>query len=313
MGERTSHAPGTFSSVDLATSDSDAAKSFYGGLFGWQSEDMDGAGAPTRSSVSTASTSPGASRAPMAARGFRRIGTRTSRSRTWTRRWRGTELGGSVLMQAQDVAQIGRMAVIADPAGAGVALWEPRGMIGAELVNAPGAACWNDLGTTDLDAAMAFYGELFGWTFEQVSGVESRHRIRNRETENGSLYLQGADERGVPPNWLVYFATADLQGSDARVTELGGQVVVDPLEVAAGGRVSVVTDPRAQHSASSTGRLIPRGGPPRCRATPHFSAESTSGASSRVQRRAPLAVRGDGLRERGHVSDQRQRRLRRRP
>ena len=130
-------------------------------------------------------------------------------------------------------------------------------MIGAELVNVPGAPCWNDLGTTDVDAAMTFYGELFGWTFEQASGAEGRHRIHNGATENGSLYLQGADERGMTPNWLVYFATADLGGSDARVTELGGQVVVDPLEVPVGGRVSVATDPQGAAFGLFDGPLDP--------------------------------------------------------
>jgi uncharacterized protein len=258
MGERTSHAPGTFSSVDLATSDADAAESFYGGLFGWKSEDMGGAGG-----TYTIFRLDGKHVAGCFEAADGRPGTPP--------RWnsyitvqdvdasvaRATELGGSVLMEAQDVAQIGRMAMIADPTGAAVALWEPRGAIGAELVNAPGAPCWNDLGTTDVDAAMTFYGELFGWTFEEVSGAESRHRIRNGENENGSLYLQGEEERGVPPNWLVYFATADLEGSDARVTELGGAVIVDPLEVAAGGRISVATDPQGAPFGLFDGPLDP--------------------------------------------------------
>jgi uncharacterized protein len=86
---------------------------------------------------------------------------------------------------------------------------------------------------------------------------ESRHRIHNGETENGSLYLQGADERGVPPNWLVYFATDDLERSDAHAIELGGQVIVDPLEVPAGGRVSVVTDPQGAAFGLFDGPLDP--------------------------------------------------------
>jgi uncharacterized protein len=243
MGERTSHAPGTFSSVDLATSDADAAKSFYGELFGWKSEDTEGAGGTYtifrldgKHVAGCFEDADGGAGAPSHWNSYVTVEDAGASAA------RATQLGGSVLIEAQDVAQIGRMAVIADPTGAAVALWEPRGVIGAELVNAPGAPCWNDLGTTDVDAAMTFYGELFGWTFEQVSGAKGRHRIRNGATENGSLYLQGADERGVPPNWLVYFATADLERSDARVTELGGEVIVDPLEVPAGGRVSVGRD-----------------------------------------------------------------------
>lgn len=258
MGDRTSHAPGTFSSVDLATSDADAAKSFYGGLFGWKSEDMDGAGGTYTifrlDGKHVAGCFEGADRDAGDPPHWSSYVTVEDVDASVAR---ATELGGSVLMQAQDVAQIGRMAMIADPTGAAVALWEPRGAIGAELVNVPGAPCWNDLGTTDVAAAMTFYGELFAWTFEEVRGAESRHRIHNGETENGSLYLQGADERGVPPNWLVYFATDDLERSDAHAIELGGQVIVDPLEVPAGGRVSVVTDPQGAAFGLFDGPLDP--------------------------------------------------------
>jgi uncharacterized protein len=258
MGERARHAPGTFSSVDLATSDADAAKSFYAELFEWQSEDMAGVGG-TYTTVRldgkhVAGCFEGADGDAGTLPQWNSYVTVQDVDASVVK---ATELGGSVLMEAQDVEEIGRMAVIADPTGAAVALWEPRGMIGAELVNVPGAPCWNDLGTTDVNAAMAFYGGLFGWTFEEVSGAESRHRIRNGESENGSLYLQGAEERGVPSNWLVYFATADLEGSDARVTKLGGEVIVDPLEVAAGGRVSVVTDPQGAAFGLFDGPLDP--------------------------------------------------------
>ena len=109
MGERTSHAPGTFSSVDLATSDGDAAESFYGGLFGWKFEDMGGAGG-----TYTIFRLDGKHVAGCFEAADGRPGTPP--------RWnsyitvqdvdasvaRATELAGSVLMEAQDVAQIGR-------------------------------------------------------------------------------------------------------------------------------------------------------------------------------------------------------------
>jgi uncharacterized protein len=258
MSERTSHALGTFSSADLATSDSSAAKSFYGKLFGWRAEDMAGAGGTYTifrlDGKRVAGCFEGADGDAGVPPHWSSYVTVQDVDASVAK---ATELGGSVLMEAQDVEENGRMAVIADPTGAAVALWEPRGMIGAELVNVPAAPCWNDLGTTDVDAAMAFYGGLFGWSFEEVPGTDSRHRIRNGESENGSLYLQGDDEQGVPPNWLVYFATADLDGSDARAIELGGQVTVDPLEVAAGGRVSVVTDPQGAAFGLFEGPLDP--------------------------------------------------------
>jgi uncharacterized protein len=256
MGERTSHAPGTFSSVDLATSDTDAAKAFYGELFGWQAEDMTGSGGTYTilrldGKHVAGCFGLGDGGGPSHWNSYVTVEDADAAAST------AAELGGSILMEAQDVEEIGRMALIADPSGAAVALWEPRGVIGAELVNAPGALCWNDLATTDVDGAMSFYGRLFGWTFEEVPGHQIRYRIRNGQSENGSLYLQPEEERATPPNWLVYFATADLDAANAKLSELGGRVIVRPLEVPAGGRVSVATDPQGAAFGLFDGPLDP--------------------------------------------------------
>lgn len=256
MGERTSHAPGTFSSVDLATSDADAAKAFYGELFGWQPEDMAGAGGTytiLRLDGKHVAGCFGLGDQGQPSHWNSYVTVEDADAGVST----AVELGGSMLMEAQDVEEIGRMAVIADPSGAAVALWEPRGVIGAELVNVPGALCWNDLATTDVDGAMTFYGRLFGWTFEEVPLRQIRYRIRNGQSENGSLYLQPEEERATPPSWLVYFATADLDAANAKLSELGGRVIVQPLEVPAGGRVSVATDPQGAAFGLSDGPLDP--------------------------------------------------------
>lgn len=139
MGERTSHAPGTFSWVDLATSDGDGAKAFYSELFGWESEDMPGeAGTYTM---------------------FRLDG------RDIAGCFEQPNEGGSSIpphwnsyVTVEDVDASVSMA-----AELGGSVW---------LVNAPGALCWNDLGTTDVDAARAFFGALFGWTFEDPSDAD---------------------------------------------------------------------------------------------------------------------------------------------
>ena len=61
---------------------------------------------------------------------------------------------------------VGRMAVLKDPQGAVLALWQPGTRIGAERVNDVGCLCMNELATSDLDVAGSFYGRLFGWTTE---------------------------------------------------------------------------------------------------------------------------------------------------
>jgi predicted enzyme related to lactoylglutathione lyase len=243
MGERKSHAPGTFSWVDLATTDAVGAKALYGELFGWEAEDMPGAaGTYTMFRLHGKDVAACFAQGDGAPPHWNSYVTVEDVDVSMAM---AAELGGSVLMPAGDVEGIGRMAVIADPTGAAVALWEPRGHIGAGLVNVPGALCWNDLGTTDPDAAWAFYRELFGWTIEDASPEDPMQyrTIRNGESTNGSIHLQGEQEGG-PPSWLVYFGAADLESADSKLSGLGGQVIVPPLEVPAGGRVSVAVDPQ---------------------------------------------------------------------
>jgi hypothetical protein len=71
--------------------------------------------------------------------------------------------GGRVTMEPADVMHEGRITMLADPSGAVIGVWQARDHGGAGLVNEPGAMSWNELNTTDLDAARAFYQTLFGW------------------------------------------------------------------------------------------------------------------------------------------------------
>jgi uncharacterized protein len=247
-----------FSWVDLATTDPEAAKSFYSALFGWEPADRPGAAGTYTvfrrdgSDVAGCFAQPDGDGAPPHWNSYVTVVDAAAVSA------RAAELGGAVTMPAANVEGIGRMAVISDPAGAMLALWEPHGHVGAGLVNAPGALCWNDLGTTDVDRAMEFHGALFGWTFhERLDDDPLRYmRIHNGETENGSIHQQGEDERGSPPHWDAYFATSDLDATSSRVGELGGEVVVPPLEVPA-GRVSVVLDPQGAAFGLFDGPLDP--------------------------------------------------------
>jgi predicted enzyme related to lactoylglutathione lyase len=249
MGERTRHAPGTFSWVDLATSDADGAKAFYGGLLGWEFEDLPVPDAPPYT---------------MARIGGRNVAALyAKRDEQVPAAWlsyvtvedadaiaaRTPELGGTVLSEPFDVPEAGRMAVLQDPTGAVFAVWQPRASIGAQLVNDVGALCLNQLNTSDPEAAQAFYGDLFGWTFRSVaSGPQAYWGITNGERLNGGMM------ESEPPSWLAYFTSADVDGSAAKVTELGGKVIVPPSPVP-GGRIAVAADPQGAVFAFVEGRI----------------------------------------------------------
>lgn len=155
-----------------------------------------------------------------------------------------------------DVFDAGRMSVVQDPTGAHFALWQPGTNIGATLVNVPGAFCLNQLNTSDPERAATFYTEVFGWRIEQVGTEETPYwGIWNGPGLNGGM-MPLPPGTPAPPHWLLYFATADLDGPAARVGELGGTVVVPPMPVP-GGRISVVMDPQGATFGLLDGRLDP--------------------------------------------------------
>ena len=148
---------------------------------------------------------------------------------------RAAELGGSILAPASDIGEGGRIAVLADPQGAAFALWQPIGYAGVQLVNVPGALTWNQLNTSDPEAAVAFYTELFGWTTEAPEGGEGVFwSVKNSEgwLNGGVMGLPPGTD--APPSWTPYFASADLKQHEARVKELGGAVLSPILPVPAG-------------------------------------------------------------------------------
>lgn len=251
MGERTSYRPGTFSWAELATSDADAAKSFYTELFGWDYDDR---------------TIPDGGVYSMALRDGKEVAAvfGSSEPPHWNcyvtvtsaedAAARARELGGTAFAGPFDVLDAGRMAVIADPAGAALCLWEPRDNIGASLVNQPGAMTWNDLVTPDPEGAEAFYGGLFGWTTEEMPGSGGYRVIRNGERSNGGIMPLDPDRMGanMPATWMPYFGHEDVERLAADIGDRGGRVFNGPVRVPA-GQFAVLGDPQGAVFAVITG------------------------------------------------------------
>jgi predicted enzyme related to lactoylglutathione lyase len=246
MGERTEYTPGTFSWVDLATTDPDSAKAFYSGLFGWAAEDMPAGDGVFYSmmrhegrNVAAIAPQPPQQRdagAPPAWQSYVTVESADAAAE------RAGQLGGTVHAPAFDVMDAGRMAVIQDPQGAFFMVWEPRRNIGAEYVNAPGALAWNELQTSDVDAAASFYGELFGWTTEAFEASPERYEVvKNGERANGGIRELG--DQPAPPHWLVYFGVDDIDRGLSRVDELGGTRYAGPIDIGI-AKVGVVADPQ---------------------------------------------------------------------
>ncbi len=107
----------------------------------------------------------------------------------------------------------------------------------------PGTPSWVDLSTTDLDGALRFYGELFGWEFEDM-GEEAGHyhqaRLRGKRVAG-----VGPTQPGAPPMtmWTTYLAGSDADAQAAAIGENGGAVLFGPMEIFDQGRQLVGQDP----------------------------------------------------------------------
>ena len=248
MGERTSYKPGTFSWADLSTTDPEAAKQFYGDLFGWQFEDMpvtDGGGTYTMASKNGSTVAALSAQQPQE----REMGIPPHWNNYVTveeadaAAKNAGELGGTVLAEPFDVMDVGRMAVIQDPSGGVLCVWEPRRHIGATRVNEPGCLCWNDLTTKDPDAAERFYGGLFGWRTEKLDTDQIDYRvIFNGERSNGGILKPPQDLGDIPPFWTPYFAVESVDDAIDKGRSTGADVMAGPMDVP-NGRFAVLRDP----------------------------------------------------------------------
>jgi uncharacterized protein len=268
MPERDGYIPGVPCWIDTSQPDPKAAVAFYGGLFGWQFEDVmppdaDGEyfiGRIRGGDVAAVGSIPAG--APQMA---------TWNTYIWVESADDTaakvrDAGGQVLMEPFDVMDAGRMAVFADPEGAVFCAWQAKNHKGARIVNEAGSLNFNGLNTRDVEGPKAFYGSVFGWTTLTLDGGAEMWRLprygdhleqgdpglRKRMAEFGgptgfedvvaSINPIADDRPDVPAHWNVTFAVDDADATAAKAEELGGRVTVPPFD-APWVRMAVIADP----------------------------------------------------------------------
>jgi uncharacterized protein len=241
------HAPGSFSWVELATTDQARAKSFYSALLGWNSEDqpMGPSGTYTTFKLDGRPASGAYTLRP------------EERDSGVPPHWnlyvtvenadaaagRARDLGAVICEEPFDVFDIGRMAVVRDPTGAYFAVWQgKRPEIGLGIRDEPGAFCWADLNTPDPAKAAAFYTQIFGWTM--APGESGYLHIRNGEQFIGGIPPGQQAGSNAPPHWLIYFQVADCAESASQAKELGANVLFGPIHMENVGHIGVLADPQ---------------------------------------------------------------------
>jgi predicted enzyme related to lactoylglutathione lyase len=259
----TQYPDGVFCWVDLTTTDVEGAKAFYGGLFGWESDDRQSGytvfrlGGYTVAGVGPMSQAMRVAGAPPVWLSY------VKHEDVDGVAARAAAAGGVVTTPPLDVPGDdgieGRMAIIDDPTGATFGVWRPGIHAGAQLVNAPGALIWNELQTRDAAAAEAFYGRVFGWESESW-GDGYRSLKADGRSQCGMLPI-GEEWGEAPSNWAVYFMVDDAAAAAARAEALGGTVVVPPTPMGQSGTFAVIRDPQGAHFTLSAW-TVPADEPP---------------------------------------------------
>ncbi len=146
--------------------------------------------------------------------------------------------GGSLAAGPFDMDEVGRIGIIRDPQGAFVSAYQPA----SEAPASEGVFVWDELGTTDVDAAQRFYEQVFGWTTSDMGPEYGGYRVFNRGETGiaGLMSLMG----GQTPGWQPYVAVEDVDATVARAKDLGGAVHAEPMDVSGVGRIAVLGDPQ---------------------------------------------------------------------
>ncbi len=249
MQETPQYAPGTFCWVELGTTDGEAAKKFYTGLFGWSFNDspigpgmvytmlkLDGKDVGALYQMPSEMTSQGIPTHWLSYVSVSTVDESAAKAK---------ELGATLMKEPFDVMDVGRMAVVQDPTGAAFALWQAGTHKGAGVVNVPNSFCWNELATSDTTKAGDFYTSLLGWGKNvQQMGPMTYTSFMNGDRPAGGMYQLSPAMGSVPPHWLVYFAVDDTDAMLKKAADLGGTVVAPPMDIPGTGRFAIIQDPQ---------------------------------------------------------------------
>jgi uncharacterized protein len=246
MAEFTSYLRGTPCWVDVTSNDMSATNAFYSGLFGWNAEDLgEEAGGYTMYSLRGKRVAAG-SPPPAGAEGA---------PPQWTTYLASDDVdetvgkirdaGGTVLMEPFDVFDSGRMAIAHDPPGASFGVWQAGTHIGAQLANEHGTLNWNQCQTDDPGRAAQFYADVFGYGVTEIDlGGGEPFRVLEVDGRGVAGVRDHIPQLGdMPAHWSTVFAVDDTDAAVAAARELGGTVVMEPLDLPDIGRIAVLRDP----------------------------------------------------------------------
>ncbi len=246
MANPTAYPHGTFSWADLQTTDGPAAKTFYTSLFGWQAIDMPLPGGGVYSMLQQDGKDVvglGEMQPEQKAQGMPPVwNSYISVDDANAVAAKVSALGGKVIAPVFPVMDAGHMAVIQDPTGAFVSLWQTGNHKGSGTFNVPNTMGWNELATREAETAKAFYSALLGW--ETETDATGYTTWLNNGRMNGGMMQMDEQWGDMPAHWAIYFAVADCAATADKAKALGANIITPPFTAGDVGIVSVIQDPQ---------------------------------------------------------------------
>ena len=251
---------GDFIWYELMTDDADAAADFYGKVVGWSSADSGQEGMDYRilsmptgqvgglMPLTSEMKEGGARPCWMGYVGVDDVDACADRIKT---------AGGSIHMPPQDIPGVGRFAFVNDPQGVMFYIMTPtppadqpdaESKSFAAKEPLAGHCAWNELSTTDPEAAKTFYGKEFGWKVQEDEmdmGPLGKYEFWwDREKR----FMQGAVMPKMPempvPFWTYYFRVPDIDVAVEAIKTNGGSIMVEPMEIPGGDYSLNAMDPQ---------------------------------------------------------------------
>jgi predicted enzyme related to lactoylglutathione lyase len=241
--------PGNFCWFELATSDQTAGKKFYGGLFGWTANDVPMGPDAFYTMFQLRGRDVGAAYTLMPDQLKQGVpphwGTYVAVANVDDAIAKAKTLGATVLAGPMDVAEHGRMAVLSDPTGAVISLWQAKQHRGVGLWGEEGAFCWSELLTRDTAAATKFYTALFGWKTKVTEGTGFPYtHWQNDGCDIGGMMAIMEEWGPMPPCWVNYVQVQNCDNTAAKATSLGGKVCMPPTDIPNTGRFAMLQGPQ---------------------------------------------------------------------
>jgi len=232
--------------LDLSSSDAAGSRDFYSKVFGWKID------------VNPDPQYGGYAMATIGGKDVAGIGPKMSAEAptAWTlyvatpdaadTAKKAKAAGGNVLVEPMQVGPQGTMAIIQDPTGAALGVWQPDAMAGTLLTGEADAFGWAELSSRGVKKARDFYAKVFGWGEKQVDmggGMEYTEFQLDGQSIAGGMEMDPMVPAEMPSYWMAYFTVADVDASYKKAIDSGAHEIVAPKDFA-GGRFAIVTDPQ---------------------------------------------------------------------